>query len=119
LDTRKILFFKDKFSPKERNDTFTTDRLRESYWRGFMNQTFSGYNIFDNLNIETFDWMLLLLNGKADQKAAITAVLLFDYCREASYLYHTTCLQTMLQGVNFTSILCATFLYENVLCKLG
>jgi len=119
LDTKKSFFFKDEFSEKERTDIFTTDRLRNSYWRQFMNQTFSGYNIFANLSIETFDWMLLLLNGKSDQKAAMTAVLLFDYCREASYLYHTTCLQTMLQGVNLTSILCATFLYENVLCKIG
>ena len=64
----------------------------------FMNHTFSGYNIFNLTSIETFDWMLLLLNGKNNQKSTITAVLLFEYCKDVSIRLHTTCLQTMLMG---------------------
>ena len=63
-----------------------------------MNETFHGFGIFDLPAVDYFDWMLLLLNGKSNQKVAITAVTLYDYCQNASKLFHTTCLQTMLKG---------------------
>ncbi len=63
-----------------------------------MNHTFNGYSTFFVPGIGYFDWMLLLLNGNGNSKAAITAVTLSDYCLDASRLYHTTCLETMLKG---------------------
>ena len=68
---------------------------QENYWKKFINQSFSGLHNLDSAYINNFDWLLLLLNGNADQKVVLTAVTLFDYCGN---LTQTTCLEVLLKG---------------------
>ncbi len=90
--------FQDHFTEEERRFIINLQHLKWDYWLPFLNQTFDGYNIFHFDSHETLSWMLLLLNGKNDMRSTITAVLLFEYCRDAALLYHTTCLETLLRG---------------------
>jgi len=69
--------------------------LQENYWKKFINQSFSGLYNLNSSYINDFDWLLLLLNGNADQKVVLTAVTLFDYCNK---LNNTTCLEVLLRG---------------------
>ena len=76
--------------------TYTTVLAQqENYWKKFINQSFSGLNNLDSAYINNFDWLLLLLNGNADQKVVLTAVTLFDFCNN---LTQTTCLEVLLKG---------------------
>lgn len=80
---------------QEKETYSTTIAQQENFWKKFINQSFSGLYNLDSDYINNFDWLLLLLNGNADQKVVLTAVTLFDYCNN---LPQTTCLEVLLKG---------------------